>query len=613
MTRFIKALRPFLRRRSLRPDSLLLATAILSPAMPAAHAQGVALTIGDAPQHALDPRLFGQFLEKASWGEPGPEAVLPEGQQELPENVLEHLEAMQIPLIRFPGGSDIKVLDWTDWISNAPNRENPERPVSLGMRGDQIGNRFGLDEYFLLRDRLGCETMLVVNLHDALYKEKTIEEAARHAAGMVAYCNARQGEIDTDTMPDWPAIRAQNGHSEPFNAEFFQIGNETFFFWPPKPAKAKELGLTTLEAQAEHYIQCVVAIADAMRAVDSSIQLVLDGPRQASHDEDASRRALFFQVVADPRVRERFEYLAYHSYAATGSPYVQAYARPEKGPVESYDDAGWWSFRLSGQVYKQDAVEASALWYTWTARPGYIGLQGLNQGIGPIADFARGLGYKVACTEWNFNHWSLPKREDGLQFEWAGALGCAGYLHGMIRQGDVIKLGAQSMLLGVSWGIAALYYDADHDPQVRLNSRGWITGFYARHAGTEVVPITYESTARVALDTRYPDGWGWPEGASLAVVDAVATQDETHLILHLINRHFDEAQSLTITLPEAVAETLPATAWHHLVTGDIKKSFRNGLAHEETTHELSLTENPIQLTLPPRSLSAIKIPLPGEA
>ncbi len=571
----------------------------------------VAIEIAAQASHEINPRLFGQFMERASWGEPGPEAVLQEGEKDLPEAVLEHFEAMNIPLIRYPGGSDIKILDWTDWISNAPGRDNPERPVSMGMRGDPITNHFGLDEYFRVRDRLGAETILVVNLHDALYKEKTLEEAVRHAAGLVAYCNAPAGAALPEGMPDWPAVRAKNGHPDPFGVEYFQIGNETYFFWPPNAKAAAELGLDSLETQAEYYIECVVAKADAMRAVDPSIRLILDGPRQASHDENDARRALFYRVAADPRVRERFEYLSYHAYAGSGTPVILQISRPGDGLIGDFETDQWWKDRVSGTVLRQDEVDGETLWYIWMARPGYIDGQGLNNGLGAITSFAIGLGYRIACTEWNFNHWGVPARADGLKHQWASGMGAAGFIHGMLRQADVIELGAQSMLLGVSWGLNAVRYDPDSDPSVYFHPQGRVTAFYSNNVGQEFLPVTYQENPRVPIDSQYVDGWGWPTQASLALVDAVATRSRDMLFVHLINRDFAESREVEITLDEAFGLSFPIEAVQRILTGDITIGYSPNTVHEEQTKSVSIDSNQLSVVLPERSISILCIPLAG--
>ena len=58
--------------------------------------------------HPVSENLFGQFLEKPSWGnETGPEAALLPGAHRLDPRVETLLQAMEIPVVRFPGGTDV--------------------------------------------------------------------------------------------------------------------------------------------------------------------------------------------------------------------------------------------------------------------------------------------------------------------------------------------------------------------------------------------------------------------------------------------------------------------------------------------------------------------------
>jgi alpha-L-arabinofuranosidase len=114
------------------------------------------------------------------------------------------------------------------------------RPVSRGKDGKAITNRFGLEEYFALQKELGNQTILVVNLRDALVKKRPLAEAARIAAGMVAYTNAEVGQRLPAGMVDWPAVRAKNGRLAVQRVKYFQLGNEAWLMAPPV---LKEMGL----------------------------------------------------------------------------------------------------------------------------------------------------------------------------------------------------------------------------------------------------------------------------------------------------------------------------------------------------------------------------------
>ena len=60
--------------------------------------------------HRIDPKLFGHFMERPSWGEVGIEGGLVPGGRELQPGVLERLQKLRIPILRFPGGTDVDYI-----------------------------------------------------------------------------------------------------------------------------------------------------------------------------------------------------------------------------------------------------------------------------------------------------------------------------------------------------------------------------------------------------------------------------------------------------------------------------------------------------------------------
>ena len=76
----------------------------------------------------IDPRIFGQFMERPSWaGEIGPEAALISGTNTLRPDARDLIRNMQIPIVRFPGGTDVDHVDWLDMIDSVPGRPGGSR------------------------------------------------------------------------------------------------------------------------------------------------------------------------------------------------------------------------------------------------------------------------------------------------------------------------------------------------------------------------------------------------------------------------------------------------------------------------------------------------------
>ena len=113
--------------------------------VPVANSQEISFKVNDETVHKIDPRIFGQFMERPSWGEIGVEGALVPGTNRLQPKVRDMLEAMEVPVIRFPGGTDVDFMDWRDMVSNVPDRA-PGRPISTGHQGHKVSNNFGYDE-----------------------------------------------------------------------------------------------------------------------------------------------------------------------------------------------------------------------------------------------------------------------------------------------------------------------------------------------------------------------------------------------------------------------------------------------------------------------------------
>ena len=119
-------------------------------------------------------------------------------------------------------------------------------------------NDVGMDEFMTLCKLIGVEPYITVN---AGFGD------AHSAAEEVEYMN---GSVSTPMG----AMRAQNGHPEPYHVKFWDIGNEPYGAW--------QLGRTDLK----YYVLKHNEFAKAMRTADPSITLLASG---SMPDEDYSR------------------------------------------------------------------------------------------------------------------------------------------------------------------------------------------------------------------------------------------------------------------------------------------------------------------------------------
>lgn len=206
-----------------------------------------------------------------------------DGASLMPENtdcgiwpeVYSHIKALHPPVIRFPGGCFADCYHWEDGVGM-----RDQRPYRHNCHwGGYEDNSFGTDEYMEFCKAIGCEPMICVNFGSG---------SAKEAAAWVEYCN---GTVDTE----YGRIRAENGHSEPYNIKYWDIGNETFGEW--------EIG----HCDASEYARKYLEFYHAMKEKDDSIVFM------ACAGDGDNRSQKWNEVVARD-IKEKLDVLCLHMY-----------------------------------------------------------------------------------------------------------------------------------------------------------------------------------------------------------------------------------------------------------------------------------------------------------
>jgi alpha-N-arabinofuranosidase len=141
------------------------------------------------------------------------------------------LVALKPSFVRFPGGCFVEgdrmhnALRWRDTLGDVA-----ERPARWCVWNYTSTQGLGLHEYLLMCEDLGAEPMLVVNCGMACqYRNgdhiplNELDEWIEDALAAIEYAIG-------PTTSKWGALRAKNGHPEPFPLRFVSIGNEN---WGP--------------------------------------------------------------------------------------------------------------------------------------------------------------------------------------------------------------------------------------------------------------------------------------------------------------------------------------------------------------------------------------------
>lgn len=192
--------------------------------------------------------------------------------------VFEKIKALRPAFIRWPGGN---VAQDYRWMWAVGPRDERVTWTNLSWKNETEPSDFGTDEYIEFARAAGAEPSITVNVEG---RGATVEEAA----AWVEYCN---GAATTK----YGAMRAANGHPEPYNVRFWEVGNEIWGDW------------VRGHSDAETYARNFNRYQRAMRAVDPSIQFIAVG------DNDMNwNRAVLKAAGAN------IDYLAIHHYYGRG-------------------------------------------------------------------------------------------------------------------------------------------------------------------------------------------------------------------------------------------------------------------------------------------------------
>jgi alpha-N-arabinofuranosidase len=203
---------------------------------------------------AIDRNVYGHFIEhldncvyngvwvgKNSWIS---------NLRGLRMDVLEAVDAMEAPIIRWPGGNFASDYHWEDGVGSPE-----ERPECWNRPWNAVEtNQFGTHEFIDFCREVNAEPYIVVNM---------VSGNSSEAANWVEYCNSREGE--------WAQKRAANGHSGLFNVPYWGLGNEMYGEWQ------YDWQSEVPPMNASEYANKAVEFAMNMRQADPSIKLIAVG------------------------------------------------------------------------------------------------------------------------------------------------------------------------------------------------------------------------------------------------------------------------------------------------------------------------------------------------
>ncbi|TCM99040.1 alpha-N-arabinofuranosidase [Paenibacillus sp. BK033] len=228
----------------------------------------------------VDPRVYGSFIEhlgRAVYGgiyDPGHPTADENGFR---QDAIEAIKALQVPIIRYPGGNFVSGYNWEDGVGPKSERK---RLLELAWWTTET-NEVSTNEFADWAKLVGTDVMMAVNLGTRGM------DAARN---LVEYCNHPGGTY-------WSDLRISHGYKEPHRFKTWCLGNEMDGPWQIGAKTAVEYGRLANET------------AKVMKWVDPSIELVACGSSSSGMSTFADWEATVLDLTYD-----QVDYLSLHTY-----------------------------------------------------------------------------------------------------------------------------------------------------------------------------------------------------------------------------------------------------------------------------------------------------------
>ena len=462
---------------------------------------------------------------------------------------------------RLPGGNFISDWNWYDSIGDIDKRP----PMFDYAWNAMQTNDVGMDELMTFCKLIDTEPYITVN---AGFGD------AHSAAEEVEYINGSVNML-------LGAMRARNGHPEPYQVKFWDIGNEPYGSW--------QLGRTDLK----YYVLKHNEFAQAMRKVDPSITLLASGAMPDEMTVTGQARALH---MPDPQAQfgsaadftggllahswGNFEGLTEHWYARAGKRFDYDHAKSlppdapnEDGYVKVDQTLLEWARYPSNRV-REKAEE----WQEYQKR------------------FPAMLEKKIFLSIDEYAYSGAPPN---LKL----ALAYGMVFNEMLRYTDFLKMSAFTM--GVSTldynGMAAVY-----------NTTGLLFKMYGDHLGSIPVALSGNSPQPAP---RYPIAGDQPKtnpGSPTYPLDmfAALTTDRKYLTIAVVNA-MESEQKFDLNLAGARLAG-PSTLW--LMTGSSLDAANHvGQPPQVEVKEIPIGNAPGTISVAPISVNIYRFPIAQSA
>jgi len=461
---------------------------------------------------------------------------------------------------RLPGGNFLSDWSWYDSVGDIDKRP----PMFDYAWNAMQPNDVGMDEFMTLCKLIGVEPYITVN---AGFGD------SHSAAEEVEYING-------STSTRLGAMRARNGHPEPYHVKFWNVGNEPYGKW--------QLGHTDLK----YYVLKHNEFAKAMRQVDPSITILASGAMPDEMTVEGQSR----QMHLDPQAQfgsdadwtggllahswGNFDGLTEHWYSRVGKRFDYEHAKTlpanagnEEGYVPVEETQLEWIRHPSSRVHKkaEEWQEYEQKFPAMQEKKIFLSIDEYSYSGAP-ANLKTSLAYAMILNE-------------------------------MLRHTGFMKMAAYTMGTG----------RLDITPTgAVLNTNGVLYKLYADHYGALPVSVSGNSPQPAPKYPPYGDQPKTSAGSPTYPLDVVAalTKDRRFLTVAVINGT-DTAQKLNLNVTGGLTIGGKPTLWE--MTGNtVDAADLVGKPQQVEAKEVSAVDASGTLTVAPISVNIYSFPVKGQ-
>lgn len=343
----------------------------------------------------IDERLYGSFIEhmgRAVYGgiyQPDHPSANEKGFR---KDVIELVKALNVPIIRYPGGNFVSNYNWEDGIGPKENRPKVTDAAWTSIEPNYIGT----DEFHDWANEVGAEVMMAVNLGTG---------SIDGAKNLLEYCNLPNGSKYSD-------MRRQNGREKPYADKVWCLGNEMDGPW--------QVGGRTIE----DYADIARKASSVMKRMDPSIELVACGSSNYYMKTFGK-----WELAVLEAAYENIEYVSLHEYYWKEGDDRASYLASSVGMDAFIETVSSICDTVKGICKSKKRIHLSFdEWNVWNL--------------------------KTKCNN-DLGRWTIGPRREEFLYSMEDAIAFGGLLTSLINHSDRVKIACLAQLVNVAAPIMA--------------------------------------------------------------------------------------------------------------------------------------------------------------